>query len=153
MAAPDKTSSGDTDPDPTDESSGNPNTDLEHPQGDTVPATEEGGPREPTPEETPSILTAPAAIDATAVETVVTPEGEKKYGWQQAPARPELLAEPCFHTGIVQARKQVPAFEVGHEWVCICGTTFVVHVNRGGKKTLVEKEALPETEAEGLNVG
>lgn len=124
---------------------GNPNTDLEHPQGDTVPATEDDGPRAPTEEELAATVvpTAPAAIDPTAVGTVETSEGRKKVGWQQAPIRPELTVEPCFHTGIVQARKQVPAYEVGHEWICICGVIFVVHVNRGGKKTLIEKESIP----------
>lgn len=117
-----------------------------------------GEPRQPTAEELAAAEqpTAPAAIDGTAVDTVTTIEGEKKVGWQQEPAKPELLKEPCFHTAIVQARKQVPAFEVGHEWVCICGTIFVVHINRGGKKTLVEKEALveePEEIPAGLNVG
>ena len=108
-------------------------------------------PQEPTPEELAAVevQAAPAAIDATAVETVMTVEGEKKYGWQQEPIKPELVAEPCFHTGIVQARKQVPAYEIGHEWICTCGTIFVVHVNRGGKKTLIEKDSIP-SEAPGL---
>jgi hypothetical protein len=141
--------------DPVDTTQGNPNTDLDHPQEETVPATQEGGPRQPTEEELVAVEVsdAPAAIDATAVDTVDTEEGDKKVGWQVAPVRPELLEEPCFHTAIVQARKQVPAFDVGHEWVCHCGTIFVVHINRGGKKTLVEKSSLPPTEAAGLNVG
>lgn len=108
-------------------------------------------PREPTEEELAAIaaLSAPAAVDPTAVATVTTVEGDKKVGWQSEPVRPEFLVEPCYHTGIVQARKQIPAFEPGHEWVCACGVIFVVHINRGGKKTLIEKEAIP-SDAPGL---
>lgn len=127
--------------DETGDDTGNPNDDIDHPQGGS-PGHQP--PSLPTEEELAAQvpLEAPAAVDATAVDTVATSEGDKKYGWQNEPVKPELLKEPCFHTGIVQARKQVPAFDVGHEWVCICGTIFVVHVNKGGKKTLVEKESL-----------
>lgn len=135
------------------ESSGTPSSEPK-PEDQNEPSSENKDfdpPQEPTPEELAAVEvpTAPAAIDATAVETVMTVEGEKKYGWQQKPIKPELVAEPCFHTGIVQARKHVPAYEIGHEWICTCGTIFVVHVNRGGKKTLIERDSIP-SESPGL---
>lgn len=92
-------------------------------------------PQIPTPEEEPNVPNAPAAVEATAVET--TPSG-KKFGWQQAPVRDARPAEPCSHMGIVQARKQIANQDIGHEWVCTCGTEFVVSLNSSGKKILKE---------------
>lgn len=107
----------------------------------------------PTPEEIESQipLDAPEAVDPAAVETVSTPEGDKKYGWQEPADKDFTPKDPCVHMGIVQARKQIVNHELGHEWVCTCGTIFELTLNKGGKATLSEKPyaaqlpELPET--------
>lgn len=93
-------------------------------------------PEHPTPEELPDPVIAPAAIDPAAVETT---ESGLKYGWQQKATRPEKDKEPCQHTGIFQARRQIAAHEIGHEWACTCGTLFEVVMSAGDKKVLKEK--------------
>lgn len=87
-------------------------------------------------EEPPAPPAAPAAVDPTAVETT---ESGLKFGWQQEASRPEKDTAPCMHTGVFQARQQVAAHEVGHEWACPCGVLFEVVINAGDKKTLKEK--------------
>lgn len=107
--------------------------DFDPPQ---LPTEEEKKAKEP--------LEAPEAVDPTAVDTVSTPEGDKKYGWQDPAPLDFTPKDPCVHMGIVQAKKQLPNHQVGHEWVCACGTIFVVGFNSGGKKTLIEKDKAVE---------
>lgn len=99
-------------------------------------------PAHPEPEDYPQPPVAPAAIDPTAVDTVI---GGKKYGWQNEPVR--LIAESmaCVHLGRVAASLQLVAHEIGHEWICACGAVFVVKLNAGGKKVLTLKEEEEET--------
>lgn len=104
---------------------------TEEPEGD-IPT-----PAHPEPEEYPEPIIAPAAIDPTAVDTVI---GGKKFGWQDEPNRPFSSPEVCVHIGVVSARAQIVAHDVGHEWICTCGQVFVVTINTGGKKTLTPKE-------------
>jgi hypothetical protein len=99
--------------------------------------TELDEPQIPTPEEEPNVPDAPAATDPTAVETTAS---GKKFGWQQAPVRKTAPVEDCFHMGLVQARRQIANQDVGHEWVCTCGTEFEVTMNSSGKKILKPKE-------------
>lgn len=96
-------------------------------------------PQVPTEDETPVVPIAPAAVDATAVGTTET---GLKYGWQDAPIVEPVEEEICYHMGIVQARKQIPQHELGHEWACTCGQVFKVILNTGGKKVLTEVESI-----------
>ena len=91
----------------------------------------------PTPPE------APASVGADAVSSV----GEVKYGWQDAPIPSDEPMAMCYHIGTVSAKAQLKHHPVGHEWVCTCGTVFVVKINSGGKKTLAEKTT-EESDAE-----
>lgn len=61
----------------------------------------------------------------------------RKPGWQQ-PAVP--LRTSCPHMGLLLAMIEVSRHPVGHEWVCVCGKTFVVASgNNGRTKTLVRR--------------
>ena len=79
---------------------------------------------------------APMAVDPTAVGTT---DSGLKVGWQHAAVREPKVPGPCSHMGLVQARIQVPEHDLGHEWVCPCGTVFEVAMNSGDKKVLKEK--------------
>lgn len=83
----------------------------------------------------PAVEEKSAAVPPAAVGTTF------KYGWQQPAVRALLDPEPCFHMGIVQARKQIVEHELGHEWVCSCGDVFEVVLNLADKKVLLEKGA------------
>lgn len=89
------------------------------------------------PSDTPAMPATP--VDPAVVET--TPAG-LKFGWQQPPVKAPKTPEACLHMAQVQARKQLAYQEVGHEWVCTCGTIFEVVVNAGGKKTLKERKVV-----------
>ena len=93
------------------------------------------GPGEDPDDEPLAPPVAPAAVDPSVVETTAS---GKKFGWQQAPTRNVAPVEACFHMGLVQARKQIANQEIGHEWVCTCGTEFKVSLNTSGKKILRE---------------
>jgi hypothetical protein len=87
-------------------------------------------------EELPTQPQAPgSAVGGDAVTTV----GDVKFGWQDPPIEKEKPPAMCYHIGTVAAKSQLKEHAIGHEWVCTCGTVFVVTINAGGKKTLVEK--------------
>lgn len=60
-------------------------------------------------------------------------------GWQQPPVPPK--PRQCPHLGLVFAVLTLPVHDTGHEWVCGCGTRFVVVSNGpGGPKKFEERK-------------